>query len=223
VRKCPEKWTNVRYTGHMDFSNNLSSLFPGSQSVVLEELVRNTGPVTGRQLALLLVDRLGKSRVFEVLQQLVDQQLVNREIVGASHLYSINQKHLCYELIKSLTQPRDLLISFLARQIARWSPKPEAAVLFGSIAKGTAKSNSDIDLLIIRPNRIREEDDAWQDQLFRLTLALQKATGSDLNYLDYSQAEVASLAKSGARLIREVSQYGIVISGEFNYRVAKAG
>ena len=207
----------------MDFSNNLSSLFPGSQSIVLEELVRTTAPVTGRQLAMQLVDRLGKSRVFEVLQQLVDQELVQREIVGASHLFSINQKHLCYELIKSLTQPRDLLISLIAKQVARWSPKPEAVVLFGSIAKGTAKANSDIDLLIIRPNRVHEDDDAWQDQLFRLTLAVQKATGSDLNYLDYSQAEVSNLAKSGARLVREVGQYGIVISGEFSYRVVRAG
>lgn len=207
----------------MDFSNNLSSLFPGSQSIVLEELIRNTSPVTGRQLAMQLVDRLGRSRVFEVLQQLVEQELVQREIVGASHLFSINQKHLCYELIKSLTQPRDLLISLIAKQVARWSPRPEAVVLFGSIAKGTAKANSDIDLLIIRPNRVREDDDAWQDQLFRLTLAVQKATGSDLNYLDYSQAEVSNLAKSGARLVREVGQYGIVISGEFSYRVAKAG
>ena len=221
--KCPIKWTYVRYSGHMDFSNNISSIFPGSQSVVLEELLRTARPVTGRQLALQLGDKLGKSRVFEVLHQLAEQDLVVREVVGASHLYSINQKHLCYELMKSLTQPRDLLISFIARQIGRWSPKPEASLLFGSIARGNAKPGSDVDLLLIRPNRVREDDDSWQDQLFRLTLAVQRATGNDLNYLDYSQAEMASLAKSGARLVRELNQHGVVITGEFTYRVAKAG
>lgn len=207
----------------MDFKNNLSGIFPGSHAMVLEELMRTPKPVSGRQLALQLVDRLGKSRVFEVLQELVEQGLAAREILGSSHLYSINSKHLCYPLLRSLTQPRELLISQITRQLNRFSPKPEAVVLFGSVAKGTAKPGSDIDLLVIRPNRVREDDDAWQDQLFRLTLAIQNATGNDLNYLDYSQAEVKQLASTNARLIAEINQHGLVLLGKFDYRAARAG
>lgn len=207
----------------MDFKNNLSGIFPGSHAMILEELLRTAKPVTGRQLALQLVDRLGKSRVFEVLQELVEEGLVDREILGSAHLYSINSKHLCYPLLRSLTQPKELLVSLITRQLSRFSPKPEAVVLFGSVAKGTAKKGSDIDLLIVRPNRVREDDDAWQDQLFRLTLAIQNATGNELNYLDYSQAEVKRLASSGARLIREINQHGILLLGKFDYRAAKAG
>ncbi len=190
--------------------------------MVLEELIRTPRAVTGRQLAMQLVDRLGKSRVFEVLQQLVDQGLVNREIIGPSHLYSINQKHLCYELLKKLTQPRDFLIDLLVKQVSRFSPKPDAVVLFGSIAKGTSKPGSDVDLLVVRPNRVDENDDAWQDQLFRLTLAVQRATGNDLNYLDYSNSELAQLAKAGHRLIKEVSQHGLLIAGKFQFSISKA-
>lgn len=206
----------------MDFSNNLSGIFPGSHAMVLEELIRTPRAVTGRQLAMQLVDRLGKSRVFEVLQQLVDQGLVNREIIGPSHLYSINQKHLCYELLKKLTQPRDFLIDLLVKQVSRFSPKPDAVVLFGSIAKGTSKLGSDVDLLVVRPNRVDENDDAWQDQLFRLTLAVQRATGNDLNYLDYSNSELSRLAKAGHRLIKEVSQHGLLIAGKFQFSISKA-
>lgn len=190
--------------------------------MVLEELIRNPRAVTGRQLAMQLVDRLGKSRVFEVLQQLVDQGLVNREIIGPSHLYSINQKHLCYELLKKLTQPRDFLIDLLVKQVSRFSTKPDAVVLFGSIAKGTSKPGSDVDLLVVRPNRVDENDDAWQDQLFRLTLAVQRATGNDLNYLDYSNSELARLAKAGHRLIKEVNQHGLLIAGKFQFSISKA-
>ena len=207
----------------MDFKNNLSGIFPGSHAMVLEELMRTPRPVSGRQLALQLVDRLGKSRVFEVLLALTEQGLVTREILGSSHLYSINAKHLCYPLLRSLTQPRELLIALITRQLNRFSPKPEAVVLFGSVAKGTAKPGSDIDLLVIRPNRVKEDDDAWQDQLFRLTLAIQNATGNGLNYLDYSQAEVKRLASSNARLIGEINRHGIVLLGRFDYPAAKAG
>lgn len=207
----------------MDFSNNLSGIFPGSHAMVLEEVIRTPRAVTGRQLAMQLVDRLGKSRVFEVLQQLVDQGLVHREIIGPSHLYSINQKHLCYELLKKLTQPRDFLIELIAKQVGRWSTKPDALVLFGSIAKGTSKPDSDVDLLVVRPNRVDENDDAWQDQLFRLTLTVQRATGNDLNYLDYSNAEISRLAKTGHRLVKEVNQHGLLIAGRFEFAISKAG
>jgi predicted nucleotidyltransferase len=207
----------------MDFSRNLSALFPGAHSIVLQELLRTPKQVTGRQLAMQLVDRLGKSRVSEVMQDLVRQGLVEREILGAAHLYSINKKHLCYELLNSLTQPVDLLLDLVTKQIGRWSPKPIAVVLFGSIAKGTAKPDSDIDLLIVRPRTVSEDDDAWQDQLFRLTLAVQKATGSELNYLDYSQAELTRMAKSGARLAKELSQSGLVAFGKLDLQFAKAG
>lgn len=191
--------------------------------MIIEELLRTPKPVTGRQLALQLVDRLGKSRVFEVLPDLVEQGLVIREILDSSHLYSINTKHLSYPLLKSLSQPRELIIGLINKQLSRFSPKPEAVVLFGSVAKGTAKAGSDIDLLLVRPNRIREDDDAWQDQLFRLTLAIQNATGNSLNYLDYSQAELGRLARSGARLISEINKHGVVLLGKFDYQAAKAG
>ncbi len=202
--------------------NPLSGFFPGSHAIIIEELLRTPQPVTGRQLALKLVDRLGKSRVFEVLQVLVEQGLVIRETLSSSHLYSINQKHLSYQLLKSLIRPTDSLIALISKRLSRFSPKPEAVVLFGSVAKGTAKPGSDIDLLLIRPNRIKEDDDAWQDQLFRLTLAVQSATGNELNYLDYSQAEVQSLARSGARLISEINRHGIVLLGKLDYAAARA-
>jgi hypothetical protein len=207
----------------MDFSKNLSSIFPTSQALILEELIQTPKPVSGRQLALQLVDRLGKSRVLEVLGELVAQGLVTREILGPSHLYSINKQHLCFDLLKSLSSPKTLLVSLITKQLARFKPQPQAAVLFGSIAKGKSKPESDIDLLVIRPNRVREDDDAWQDQLFRLTLAVQRATGNPLNYLDYSHADFASLVRSGARLIREINQHGIVLMGKFDYQAAKAG
>ncbi len=60
----------------MDFSKNLSSIFPTSQALILEELIQTPKPVSGRQLALQLVDRLGKSRVLDVLGELVEQGLV---------------------------------------------------------------------------------------------------------------------------------------------------
>ena len=82
----------------MDFSKNLSSIFPTSQALILEELIQTPKPVSGRQLALQLVDRLGKSRVLDVLGELVEQGLVTREILGPSHLYSINKQHLCFAL-----------------------------------------------------------------------------------------------------------------------------
>jgi predicted nucleotidyltransferase len=196
----------------MNLSNPFESLFPGGHGQVLRVLLQQPQPLSGRSIALLLGGKLGKSRVLEILGQLVDAGIVDRDIVGSAHKYLINRDHISYPQLARLSNPVGQLVSLIQRHIASWEIAPARAVVFGSTAKHSSTSDSDLDLLILRPDNVSPEDEVWGDQTFRLTIRLERATGLSIQLVEYSESEYQRLEASGARLPLEIRDASIEIS-----------
>lgn len=195
----------------MNLSNPLESLFPGGHGQVLRVLLEQPGPLSGRSIALLLGEKLGKSRVLEILGQLVDVGIVDRDVVGSAHRYQINRDHISYPSLIKLVSPVTQLVRLIERQISSWQIPPARAALFGSTVKSTSTSKSDLDLLILRPDSISPDDEVWSDQTFRLTVRLERATGLPVQLVEYSTSEYQRLEEAGARLPNEIQYSSIEV------------
>lgn len=198
----------------MYLSNPLSTLFPGAHGYVLGQLLSESRPESGRAIALKLGQSVGKSRVSEVLNDLAHLGIVDREIVGTSHLFSINKDHLCYQTLKVLSRPMPALLKQIQRIVSGFQLAPLAVVIFGSVAKGSSQAGSDLDLLVLRPNHVSPEDSAWESQTLELVVQLERSTGYPVQLVEYSESEFQALVNRGARLVTELSNTGVAVTGE---------
>jgi len=198
----------------MYLTDPLSTLFPGAHSHIIRQLLRESEPQSGRAIAMKLGTSVGKSRVIEVLGDLAALGIVDREIVGSSHLFSINRDHICYQSLKALVNPLPSLTRHIQRIVSGFQSVPIAVVIFGSVAKGSSQIGSDLDLLVVRPNQTDPEDPAWESQTLELVVRLERLTGYPVQLVEYSEREFQSLVDRGSRLVSELSESGMVISGE---------
>lgn len=198
----------------MYLTDPLSTLFPGAHSHIIRQLLRESEPQSGRAIAMKLGTSVGKSRVIEVLGDLAALGIVDREIVGSSHLFSINRDHICYQSLKTLVNPLPSLTRHMQRIVSEFRTLPTAVVLFGSVAKGLSQIGSDLDLLVIRPNQTDPEDPDWNCQTLELVVRMERLAGYPVQLVEYSEGEFKSLVDRGARLVHELNETGLVVSGE---------
>jgi predicted nucleotidyltransferase len=85
--------------------------------------------------------------------------------------------------------------------------------MFGSFARREGAPESDIDLLLIRPNEVAEDDAAWTAQRYDLARHLEHWTGNSAQIVELASAELEAANKRGDRLIAAVRQDGVVLVG----------
>ena len=152
--------------------------------------------------------------VRDALERLVRQGIVHSERVGGSKLYHLNRAHLAAPWVIGLANLRAQLLEKLAATIEAWAVKPVAAVLFGSVARGEADEQSDLDLLVVRPRGTSSEGPPWEDQLAELQWAGTAWTGNDTRVLEYGEAEILDgEVRDDAALIDALS-HGVPIYGQ---------
>lgn len=129
--------------------------------------------------------------VRKAAERLVDQGVVLRRQAGQAKLYRLNRQHLAAACIESLATLRAQLITRLQGTIADWDPVPRYAVLFGSVARGEAGPQGDLDLLVVRDAGVDEDSPEWQEQLAALEREATGWTGNDARILEYGENELA--------------------------------
>ncbi len=125
-------------------------------------------------------------------ERLVAQGIVSRRVAGRSRLYSLNRQHLAARPIQELANLREQLIGKLRQLLAAWKPKPVAAAMFGSVARGAASELSDLDLLIVRRDDVDPDHGAWRDAIDALARDATSWTGNDARILEVSEREALS-------------------------------
>lgn len=116
---------------------------------VLRELITHREAKTGRALAKII--SVSPPAVLKPLQELVNQGIFIKQIVGKSHLYHLNKNNiLASKGLIPLFQLEAALFSELAKILEKELPyKVDSAILFGSVTRGRATHESDWDLLLL--------------------------------------------------------------------------
>jgi hypothetical protein len=196
----------------MNLSRPYEAVVPSLDGEVLQVLAASSMAMTGRQIAL-LTGRRSHSGVVEVLNRLTEHGLVQRVELNRANLYSLNRDHLAATAVMELAGLRAVLISRIRQEIESWALAPVHASLFGSAARGDGGTESDIDLFIVRPTSILEDDPGWRGQLDALAENILGWTGNRAAILEVGEGELVRLATHQGSILAELRADAIAVSG----------
>jgi hypothetical protein len=195
----------------MDFRHPLSVVTPTLDGDVLTALARADTEYSGREVHRAL-GHSSHTGVRRCLERLVDVGIVLERRAGNALLYRLNRDHLAAPQIEALATLRLQFFDRLRETVSAWEIKPALAAVFGSVARGEADADSDIDIFLLRPTGIDEDEPVWRGQVIALEQAASGWTGNDARALEYSQSELARLRREEP-VIAEVAADGIVLAG----------
>jgi predicted nucleotidyltransferase len=176
-------------------------------------LAGTTKALSGREVARL--SGVSVNGAWKALQRLAEHGLVKEEPAGGkTTLYTLNREHLAAEAILTLTRLRSILISRIKEELASWEIQPAHASLFGSAARGDGDTASDVDIFIVRPKGVDEEDAQWRSQLNELADAVRSWTGNHAGISEVPERELARLRRERPRVVQDVERDGITVFGE---------
>lgn len=197
----------------MNLSFPYTAALSKTDGQVLSVLAGTTKPLGGREVGRLA--GVSQNGAWRALRRLVDQGVVIEQPAGGrSLLYTLNRDHLAAEAIIILTRLRSILIDRVKEQIAGWEVRPIHASIFGSAARGDGDTGSDIDILVVRPRDVGEEDERWRSQIDSLAAAIHSWTGNHAGIAEISERDLARLRRERPPVIENVDADGITLIGD---------
>jgi DNA-binding transcriptional ArsR family regulator len=196
----------------MDLARPYSAVCPKLDGEVLRVLAGTTRGLTGREVTH-LTGRTSHSGVLSVLNRLTEHGLVDRVEVGRGFMFALNRDHLAARAVDLLAGMRVELLDRTRDAIAQWEIAPVHASLFGSAARGEGDTRSDIDLFIVRPDHIAEDDARWRAQIDDLASQIERWTGNHAGIAEAAGLEIVRLSEDEPPIVAELRSDAIVLTG----------
>jgi predicted nucleotidyltransferase len=193
----------------MELNRPLATVTPTLDGDVLAVLAGADGPFTTGRLHRVL-GRHSEEGIRKVLQRLVRQGIVRADRVGNAFAYRLNHDHLAAEHVVGLATLREKLLYRVESALASWKPRPKYAAVFGSAARGSMTVDSDIDLVLIRPDGVDEH--RWALQVDTLAADVSRWTGNDARILEFTVSEVESRGRDEP-VLSDVLRDGLTVAG----------
>jgi predicted nucleotidyltransferase len=181
---------------------------PSVRGALLQALARLEQPVTRRQLA--SVAGVSPSNASGVIEELIQIGLVSETVAGRASMVVLNRSHLSAAPLLALAGLRGELIRRLRERLSQW-PDLNGAWLFGSVARGDAGKDSDIDLLIVADD-LRSVD--LHARLSQIHADVRLWTGNDLQLVEHSMKSWQKLVRAKNPLVDELRQDGIALTAD---------
>jgi predicted nucleotidyltransferase len=199
--------------GTVDLSFPYAVALSKTDGHVLSVLAGTTRPLGGREVG--RIAGVSQNGAWRALRRLVDQGVVIEQPAGGrSLLYTLNRDHLAAEPIITLTRLRSIMIERLRERLAGWEVQPIHASIFGSAARGDGDTGSDIDILVIRPRKVEEEDERWRSQIDTLAAAIHSWTGNHAGIAELSERQLPRLRRERPPVVENVAADGITLVGD---------
>lgn len=194
----------------MDFRRPFQVVTPTLDGDVLAVLAGAQEEFTGRGIQRVLA-RGSEPGIRKAADRLVDQGVVLRRRAGQANLYSLNRDHLAAPYVEGLAALRAELVGRLRAGIAKWKTPARWVLLFGSVARGEADPESDLDLLVIRDRRVDEGATVWREQVASLESDAAAWTGNEARVLEYGVEDLRD--RSVSIVVAEALRDGIDLHG----------
>lgn len=195
----------------MDLSSPFQAMFPTVDSDVLAVLAQSTKPRTGREVAR-LAER-SQDATQKVLDRFVSHGLVLQKDAGRARVYTLNWDHVAAEPIADLADLRGRLFRRLQEVFEFWHPAPVHVSVFGSAARGDGDIDSDIDIFMVRPADVDENDGQWRGQEEALADAVLDWTGNHAGIAEIDEDELARLWRDQPAILDSLRADAVDIYG----------
>ncbi len=191
----------------MDLGSPVLDVAPAVRGALLQALARLEQPVTRRRLA--AAAGVAPGNASAVIEELIQAGLVSETVAGRSSMVVLNRDHLAAGPVLALAGLRGELIRRLRERLSAW-PELNGAWLFGSVARGDADSDSDVDLLIVADD-LQSHD--LHERLSRLQADVRSWTGNDLQLVEHSPSSWRKLVQAKNPLVEQIRLDGIALAG----------
>ncbi len=146
------------------------------------------------------------------LSRLAKQGIVDTDQVGQTRRYRLNADHVAAPAITKLADLRGELLQRIEDHVGSWPLQPAYVAIFGSAARGQMRPDSDIDMFIVRPDTLGDEE-AWDAQVAEFARLLTRWTGNDGRILQMTEREVTTGAESDP-VLASVAREGLTVHGQ---------
>lgn len=194
----------------MDYRQSVEALIPGAQGRILGVLARAGAPLNLRTVARLA--GISPGQASRVLPRLVQLGVVQRTEVPPAALFELPKRNFAAGLIRHLAEAHGALLQELRKTAARLRPAPASLVLFGSAATGEASADSDIDVLVVRPLDVTD-DDVWTTTVTSWVAHIREFSGNPVNVLDEDEGDIPQLLRSRRSLWESIRSHGVLLAG----------
>ena len=173
----------------------LTSLFErGSEGIYVRELERQTGISTGA--------------LHHELQKLMQADLIQKDTDGNRVIYRVNQSHPVCEELRGIVEKTIGLPAQVREVLLDLQPAIQYAAIFGSTARGTSHSGSDIDLLLV--------GDLSPSQVIERIQPLEERLKREIGFRLYTPQEFAHRRKQDPFLIKVLRRPVIPLMGNLD-------
>jgi len=191
--------------------NILESIFGSPAKIrILRVLSASPQPLSGRQVGEL--SRLSHRGAIQALESLVELGAVRQRRVGAAYQYSLSRGNMAVETIiaPSLKAEASLLDDLKKNIIAEFSGKAVNLTLYGSLARGTGKRGSDIDVLAVAKDDRRKKE--LEDKAAAGIPFFRERYNAVLSLHCYTVLELRS--RKNLPLLKSITREGAALSGK---------
>lgn len=195
----------------MDFRRPVQAVIPGAQGQILAVLAETSAELNLRTIARL--SGVSAAQASRVLPGLVELGIVERREVPPSALFRFVPEHVAARAVTALADARRTVLHELGEKAEGLRPAPVSTIVFGSFARGQADRESDLDVVLVRPSAVEEENRDWRAGLDGWLGATRRLTGNRVELVEVAQNEAARLLRSRRPLWLDVRREGIVVQG----------
>jgi predicted nucleotidyltransferase len=184
----------------------LATITPTLDGDVLAVLAQHDVTFTTGQLHRILT-RHSEEGIRKVLRRLTSQGIVLSERIGNAFAYRFNNEHLAAPHIAELARLQETFLARLENLLRTWQTPPLYAAVFGSAARGQMADSSDVDVLLVRPGDVADQE--WETQVGELATTITRWLGNDTRVLEFTENEVTASEPVLADVLRE----GLTVAG----------
>lgn len=195
----------------VDFVHPVQAVVPGAQGRILAVLAETTAPLNLSTLARLA--GVSVAQASRVMPGLVELGLVERREIPPSSQFRLIRENVAAQAIIELARSREAALSQIGSVASDLPVPPVSVIVFGSIARGDADRQSDLDVIVVRPDDVDDDDDVWATAIERWRSEAQAITGNTVEVLEVTQDEARTKLSGNAQLWRDVARDGTVVYG----------
>jgi predicted nucleotidyltransferase len=195
----------------MDFVRPVEAVIPGAQGRILSVLVETTAPLNLRTLGRLA--GVSPAQASRVMPGLVDLGLVERYEVPPSSQFLLARSNIAAQAVIEIARSRETASERIGLAAASMANPPESVIVFGSFARGEAGIDSDIDVVMVRPDSVDEGDDEWATALEAWRDEARAITGNSVEIVDVNLNEAGSKLRGRTDFWRNVRRDGVTVHG----------